>query len=269
MKAPKGTVRAWIAAASLSMAVAVMPGCGDDDDGGGGNNPDPTPTATVVPEAGIEDFVSDLRVSGRDDRVAVRMPGDPPAESGGPLIMAPTAATVDPGITVGPVLIFSDEVFSTLLLEIPGSSGYWVLDFGSIGGGAGTGTNLNVDVTFGPNPPAAAFDCLFSGSEGGAVGPEVVTSITVEECTVEEFCDGVWEPVDALPCFEYCELPLEQASCILEASVTVVCGAGFACEESVDCAAAGQCVEEVSAGAISAGCAEDFCELLESVGSEF
>ena len=157
-------------AVSAYLAVAMMTGCGSDDDSGGdGIVNTPTRTATPVstpapssPTPGsssIEDFVSDLRISGRDDLVAVLMPGSPPAESGGPFIGAPTAATVDPGITT-PVLIISDEVYSTLLLAIPGSSGYWVLDFGSLSGGAGTSTDLQVDVTFGTNPPSSTFDCL-------------------------------------------------------------------------------------------------------------
>jgi hypothetical protein len=226
-------------------------GCGNDDGGGGG-----TP--------GIEEFVSDIRVSGRDDLVAELMPGSPPAASGGPVIAAPSSATVNPGVTVGPVPITSTEEFTRLLLEIPGSSGFWLLDFGSLGGGAGaTGTDLDVDITFGATPPEGNFDCLFSGSEGGAVGPSVVTTIDVEECTVRDFCEERCNPVEAIACAQYCDLPIELPSCVLDANAPLVCGAIFACMDSETCSAAGQCAEEQTDGAISAGCAQDLCETLE------
>jgi hypothetical protein len=233
----------------------MMSGCASDDGGGGG-----TP--------GIEEFVSDLRVSGRDDVVAELMSGSPPPQSGGPVITAPSAATVNPGVTVGPIPITSTEEFTRLLLEIPGASGFWVLDFGSIGNGSGAGTtggtDLSVDVTFGANPPDANFDCLFSGSEGGAVGPDVVTTITIEECTVEDFCAERCNPVEAIACAQYCDLPVELPSCLLEANAPLVCGAIFACMDSETCSEAGQCAEEQTDGAISASCAQETCELVES-----
>jgi hypothetical protein len=244
---------------SLSVAMAMITsGCGNDDGGGGSGTP------------GIEELVSDLRVSGRDDLVATLMPGSPPAASGGPVVTAPSAATVNPSITVGPVPITSTEEFSTLLLEIPGSTGYWVLDFGSLGGGSGAGTQtggteVSVDVTFGDNPPDVNFDCLFSGSEGGAVGPPVVTTITIQECTVRDFCEGSCDPDEAAPCREYCTFASALPSCVLDANAPLVCSAAVACSESATCADAGQCSEEQTDGAISADCAESVCEALESL----
>jgi hypothetical protein len=243
-----------VAMTLLSIAMATVSGCG----GSGGSG---TP--------GIEEFVSDLRVSGRDDVVAVLMAGDPPAQSGGPVITAPSGATVNPGITVGPVPITSQEEFSTLLLEIPGSNGYWVLDFGSLGSGSGAGTtggtDIAVDVTFGANPPEVNFDCLFSGSEDGSVGPDVVTAIVIQECTVSDFCEGRCNPDEAIACSEYCSLSSALPSCLLDASAPVVCGALFACMDSATCAAAGQCSADATDGAISANCAEDTCEALASI----
>lgn len=246
-------------AVTMSLSIAMASGCGSDDGSGGGGTP------------GIEEFVSDLRISGRDDLVAQLMSGTPPAESAGPVITAPSSATVNPGITVGPVPITSTEEFSTLLLEIPGSSGYWVLDFGSIGGGSGAGTqtggtDISIDVTFGDNVPDASFDCLFSGSEGGAVGPSDVTSITVEECTVRDFCEGLCDPVEALACREYCSFVSVLPSCVLDATAPVVCSAVFGCMDSATCADVGQCSEQQTDGAISANCAESACEAIESLG---
>jgi len=249
------TIGTILAATSLSLGIGMTSGCGG---GGGGGTP------------GIEEFVSDLRVSGRDDVVATLMKGDPPAESGGPVITAPSSATVNPGITIGPVPITSQEEFSTLLLEIPGASGFWVLDFGSITGGSGAGTQTNgtdisVDITFGGNPPEGNFDCFFSGSQGGAVGPVDVTAITVEECTVRNFCEGLCDPVEAIACTQYCDVVSLLPSCVLDANAPLVCGAIFACMDSETCSAAGQCAEEQTSGAISSGCAQNVCEAVESV----
>jgi hypothetical protein len=251
-------LRRLVLTTSLGVALSMTSGCGSDDGGGGG-----------LP--GIEEFVSDLRVSGRDDLVAELMPGTPPVQSGGPAISAPDAATVNPGLTVGPVPITSEEVFSRLILEIPGSSGFWVLNFGDLGngGGAGTGmgTDLNVDVTFGANPPDANFDCLFSGSEGesGPVGPAETTTITIEDCTVLDFCEERCDPVEAIACTQYCSLVDVLPSCLLEANAPLVCGAIFSCLDSETCSAAGQCAEEETSGAISASCAQDTCEAVESL----
>lgn len=246
-----------LAVAFLILGFGMTSGCGD---GGGGGTP------------GIEDFVSDMRmrIPGQEDVVATLMQGDPPAESGGPVITAPSSATVNPGTTIGPVPITSQEEFSTLLLEIPGSSGFFVMDFGSIAGGSGagtqtTGTDISVDITFGDNPPESNFDCFFSGSQGGAVGPSDVTVITVEQCTVRDFCEGRCDPIEAIPCTQYCELPVELPSCILDANAPVVCGAVFACMDSETCSDAGQCAEQQTDGAVSSSCARDFCETLDSV----
>jgi hypothetical protein len=241
----------WLA---LAMAMSTS-GCGSDDNGGSG-----TP--------GIEEFVSDLRVSGRDDIVATLVQGSPPPASGGPVVTAPSGATVNPSTTVGPVPITSTEEFSTLLLEIPGSSGYWLLDIGSLGGGSGAGIltgsmEVSVDVTFGDNPPDANFDCLFSGSEDGAVGPAAVTTIAIEECTVRDFCEGHCDPVEAAPCREYCTFASALPSCVLNANAPLVCLAAVACIDSATCADAGQCSEDQTDGAISASCAESVCEALE------
>lgn len=101
--------------------------------------------------------------------------GSPPAGgAGGPTLVVPPAATVPAGATVGPVPLTSEQPFTTLVLTVPGSDGFYRAELEE------PTTEVAVQITFGNQPPRSNFDCLFSaGDAGGAVGPAGVTAITI------------------------------------------------------------------------------------------
>jgi hypothetical protein len=190
------------------------------------------------------------------------MRGQPPAAGSGPAIVAPVAATV-PDATTQALTITSDEEFDSLTLSVPGTDGYWVLNFGDLGPGAGAGTGTSVDVlvTFAVEPPLRSFDCLFNGSNnGGAPGPTDTTAITIDTCTVEEFCAEECSAPEAASCAPLCDFVDEIPSCALAINAPAACAAITSCTSTESCDEVGHCAEEATDGLVDAACATETCE---------
>jgi hypothetical protein len=235
-----------------ALAVGLLAGCDGGDDGGGGGGGQP----------GIEDVLPEF--TAEDGTEATLMPGQPPAASSGPTIMAPVAATV-PDATTQALTVTSDEEFDSLTLAVPGTDGYWVLNFGDLGpgGGAGTGTSVNVLVTFAADPPLRNFDCLFNASNnGGAAGATETTAITIDTCTVEEFCSEECSAPEAATCAPFCDVLESLPSCAREINAPAACAAVTQCITSNDCDDAGQCAEDATDGVVDAACATETCEAI-------
>lgn len=232
----------------LALIVGSFVGCGSDDDGGGG-----------LPR--IEEVLSDFRTADGLQAEVVR--GEPPAASGGPTIMAPVAVTV-PDATTQALTVTSDEEVEMLTLAVPGTDGYWVLDFGAIGPGAGAGTpvtSIDLLVGFATNPPLTSFDCLFNASDaGGAVGANETTAVTIDTCTVEELCSDACSPPEAASCLPFCDLISVLPDCALAINAPAACDAVTECLDSSDCDSAGECAESATDGLVDAACATQTCE---------
>jgi hypothetical protein len=233
----------------IALAASFLASCGSDDDGGGG-------------QARIDEVLADFRAAGNPPIEAVLMDGQPPTGSGGPTIIAPPVATV-PDATTQSLVVTADEPIETLTLAVPGTDGYWVLNFGDLGpgSGAGTGTEIELLVTFAADPPLRNFDCVFSASDaGGAVGPNETTTITIDTCTVEEFCNETCSPAEAASCLPFCEFADVLPPCALDINAPAACDAVTECIESDDCSDAGECAESATDGLVDAACGTDTCE---------
>lgn len=233
----------------MALTSAFLAGCNGGDDGGGGGG-----------QPRIEDILSDFTAA--DGTEATLMRGQPPAAAGGPTIVAPVAVTV-PDATTQALTVTSDEEFDSLTLAVLGTDGYWVLNFGDLGpgGGAGTGTSVDVLVTFAVEPPLRNFDCLFNGSNnGGAPGPNETTAVTVDTCTVEEFCAEECSAPEAANCAPLCDFVGVLPSCALEINAPAACAAITSCMSTVSCEEVGECAEEATDGLVDAACATDTCE---------
>ena len=242
----------WQVAAIVFVILAFgsLAGCNGGDDGGGGGG-----------QPRIEDVLPEFTTAGGVE--ATLMSGQPPAAAGGPTIMAPVAATV-PDATTQALTVTSDEEFDSLTLSVPGTDGYWVLNFGDLGPGAGAGTDgtsVTVLVTFAAEPPLRNFDCLFNGSNnGGAAGPNETTTITIDTCTIEEFCHEECSAPEAATCAPFCDLLDVIPSCALEINAPAACAAITSCTSTESCDEVGQCAEEATDGLVDADCATETCE---------
>ena len=237
----------------MALTAGFLAGCGGDDDGGGGGG-----------QPRIEDVLSDFRAA--DGTEATLMRGQPPAAAGGPTITAPVAVTV-PDATTQALTVTSDDEFDSLTLAVPGTDGYWVLNFGGIGpglgAGAGTGTSVDLLVTFAAEPPLRSFDCLFNASNnGGAAGPNETTAVAIDTCTVEEFCNEECSAPEAASCAPFCDLLSALPSCAREINAPAACAAVTSCLSSDDCDAAGQCAEDATDGLVDAACATATCDAI-------
>jgi hypothetical protein len=178
--------------------------------------------------------------------------------------MAPVAATV-PDATTQALTVTADEEIETLTLAVPGTDGHFVLDFGSIGPGAGAGSqtvSIDLLVSFTADPPLRTFDCLFNASAGGAVGPNEITAITIDTCTVEEFCNEECSATEAATCVQFCDLLDVLPSCALEINAPAACAAVTNCIATEDCDDVGECAENATDGIVDAACATSTCEAI-------